>query len=136
MKIKYLVPLFTATLLLLSASECEFNYTDGEGILKGKISIGPLCPVERDPPDPACLPTKETYEAYPVGVWTANGRRKIADLKPSLDGRYNITLQPGAYLVRLENANRGPGGTNLPVGIKITQDQTTSLDIDIDTGIR
>jgi len=30
------------------------------GVLKGKITICPLCPVETVPPSPGCTPTSET----------------------------------------------------------------------------
>ena len=42
------------------------------GFLEGKITIGPLCPVESVPPDPACQPTQETYNTWPIVVWTKN----------------------------------------------------------------
>ena len=123
-------------ILLMSVSECEFSSMDGSGILEGKITIGPLCPVEKDPPDPGCLPTEDTYKAYPVSIWTSNGRIKVADLHPSLDGKYSVKLQSGKYLVRLDSPGHGPGGSSLPATVSILPDQTTSLDIDIDTGIR
>lgn len=136
MKIKYLIPAFTALVLLTSVSKCDFYGTNNEGILEGKITIGPLCPVEKDPPDPDCLPTRETYEAYPVSIWTSSGKKKITVLNPSLDGKYSVSLNPGEYLLNLETSGYGPGGSNLPAYVTIIPDQTTSFDIDIDTGIR
>ncbi|MEK7081236.1 MAG: hypothetical protein AAB902_02520 [Patescibacteria group bacterium] len=41
------------------------------GFLEGKVTIGPLCPVERTPPDPACQPTEATYKAWQIAVYTA-----------------------------------------------------------------
>lgn len=121
---------------LLFASGCDKQNPQEGGFLIGKISIGPICPVERIPPDPGCLPTAETYKAYPVGVWTANGERKVAQLYPALDGSYKTPLQTGNYLVILETNRRGIGGSNLPAEVTIYSQDDTNLDINIDTGIR
>jgi len=107
-----------------------------KGYLAGVISIGPICPVESVPPYPACLPTAETYKAYPVSVFSNDGKRKIVQLNPSLDGSYITNLSPGNYLVVLEKAQNNLGGSNLPVEISITSLEETFLNISIDTGIR
>ena len=80
---------------LSSVSGCNKQNVEEAGYLEGKISIGPLCPVETDPPEPGCLPTAETYKAYPVSIYTSNGRRKIEQINPALDGTYRIELIPG-----------------------------------------
>ncbi len=115
---------------------CDKFFSHDTGYLEGKISIGPLCPVERVPPDPGCLPTAETYKAYPVSVWTSGGRREMARLNPSLDGFYQVSLVTGKYLVKLDNGNNIPGSSNLPVLVSIAGRDTTVLNINIDTGIR
>lgn len=102
------------------------------GILEGKVSIGPLCPVERNPPDPSCLPTEATYQAWPIGVW--QGKTKVSKIVVKADGTFTIELPKGTYTVNLENNNRF--GANLPAAIEIKSGKTTTLDIDIDTGIR
>lgn len=115
---------------------CE-DETNGEnGSLKGSISIGPICPVERDPPDPGCLPTVETYKAYPVYVWTANKSRKIAKIEPELDGSFDMELPPGNYTVDLSEEQKMIGSSNLPQKIAIEPHETVSISIEIDTGIR
>jgi hypothetical protein len=92
--------------------------------------------VETVPPDPACLPTAETYKAYPVRVFTSDGKIKISQLNPSLDGSFISELPPGSYLVVLEKAQNNIGGSNLPVEVTINSQVTTMLNINIDTGIR
>ena len=115
---------------------CDKLSTQDEGILEGNISIGPICPVETDPPDPGCSPTAETYKAYPVSVWTQDGKSKITLLKPSLDGSYKTDLEPGKYLIILETGRNNIGSSNLPVEVTIMSGEITTLNIDIDTGIR
>ena len=107
------------------------------GFLSGKVSIGPLCPVETDPPDPGCLPTKETYKAWPVAVFSVDGKRLIVQLNPQLDGTYEVEIPAGKYAINLEDQHfSGVGGSNLPVFVEINNADTTRLDINIDTGIR
>lgn len=124
-------------LLLFFSCDQQQEQKSGDGILAGKVTIGPLCPVETDPPDPGCLPTEETYKAWPIAVLSANGNHLITQLHPNLDGTYNVELSGGNYLVNLENqSSYGPGSSNLPSFIEISPSDTTYLDIDIDTGIR
>jgi len=131
---RFLSLIFLAELTLISGCDNKKNLSTG--IFEGNISIGPICPVERIPPDPACLPTAETYKAYPVAVFTANGKSKILQLMPSLDGTFKVELPPGEYLVNLAATPTNIGGSNLPVVISITSEEKTLFDINIDTGIR
>jgi hypothetical protein len=120
---------------LLFLPYCTSSKIEGTGQLKGIVSIGPICPVETDPPLPGCLPTAETYKAYKAGIWTTNGKKLIATINPDLDGDYEIELISGTYLVKLVN-QQTIGGSNLPVLVTINDSGCTVLDINIDTGIR
>ena len=121
---------------LLFISGCDKQKTQEVGFLEGVISIGPICPVEKIPPDPGCLPTAETYKAYPVAIMTSDGRRKIEQINPALDGSFNLELAPGHYLIILEKEQNKIGGSNLPVEVSIIAQKKTLIHIDIDTGIR
>jgi hypothetical protein len=108
-----------------------------EGILKGKISIGPICPVETVPPRPECLPTIETYKAWQTAVWNTSKTKKIQLIHPALDGNFEVILPAGKYLIDFEDTKTNRiGGSNLPLTFTIRSDETTTLDINIDTGIR
>ena len=135
-KIILLISLFLGLLFNFGCERQQEQFI-GKGILAGKVNIGPICPVETDPPNPDCIPTEETYKAWPVAVFTANGKSQIVELHPNLDGTYEVELSAGKYLVNLENRQTsGPGSSNLPVIIEINPSDTTRLNIDIDTGIR
>ena len=121
---------------LVFVSCCEMERSGETGFLEGSISIGPICPVETDPPDPQCLPTAETYKAYPVGVWTTDGTRKIALINPALDGTYKTELASGNYLFILESKQNSIGSSNLPAEVSVIPENKTILNIVIDTGIR
>ncbi len=120
---------------LLLFSGCDKQAEPENGFLEGTISIGPLCPVETDPPAPECLPTAETYKAYPVYVCTPDGSKKIALISPALDGSFKTELAPGKYLVVLDKEQR-IGSSNLPQEVTINSFETTLINIEIDTGIR
>ena len=106
-----------------------------QGYLQGTVSIGPLCPVERNPPDPNCLPTQATFDAHPVWVWDSGHNNKIQRLMPDPNGNFNATLDEGAYVADLD-AHAGVGSSNLPAAVAIKAGQATTLDVSIDTGIR
>jgi hypothetical protein len=136
---RYILTNSIATVFLVAilfVSGCSQLTHEENGYLEGVITIGPICPVERIPPDPGCLPTAETYKAYPVNVFTSDGNRKISQLTPSLDGAFRIELPPGKYLVVLESAKSNIGSSNLPAAVSISPLGKTLLNIAIDTGIR
>jgi hypothetical protein len=128
-----LVPLIFTLILLMPG--CVKTLSDDKGILEGTIYIGPICPVETDPPSSDCLPTAETYKAYPVGVWNSDGTLKIADINPSLDGSFILSLAPGQYLVKLGKETT-IGGSNLPMHVTVIAIEKTVISVNIDTGIR
>jgi hypothetical protein len=131
----YLV--LSAILIVLVFSCTEKKMITGSGVLKGKISIGPLCPVQKDPPDPGCLPTKETFLSWATAVWTMGKKTKIAQLNPNLDGIYRVELPAGDYILDFEvTRTNGVGGSNLPSPVSISRLDTTIFNINIDTGIR
>ena len=133
--LKYL--LLSAIFIVVVFACTQKNQVTGVGILKGKISIGPICPVQKDPPDPGCLPTKETYKAWATAVRTVNKKTKIATLDPTLDGNYQLGLPAGNYIIDFEVARTNSvGGSNLPATVSISNINTTTFNIDIDTGIR
>jgi hypothetical protein len=133
--LKYLA--LSAILIAVYYSCTKQNQIIDYGVLKGKISIGPLCPVERIPPDPACLPTAETYKAWATAVWTSKKKAKIATINPNLDGIYQIRLPAGDYIIDFNVVPKNiVGRSNLPSVVSIGNMDTTIFNISIDTGIR
>ncbi len=104
-----------------------------KGFLQGKISIGPVCPVEKNPPDPNCLATEQTYLAYPLSVYSTVGgiSTKVLEFHGDKNGFYRIELPAGFYEIKLEKGLR-----NFSKNVEIKANETTILDIEIDTGIR
>ena len=125
--------LLLAVLLNWSCDQQQMQIVE-KGFLEGKVTIGPLCPVETVPPDPACQPSQDTYDAWPIVIWTADKKTKIATIDPELDGNYFADLPKGSYLIDLDKQHRFD--KSLPALINIEPNETSLLNIDIDTGIR
>lgn len=121
---------------LLFMAGCEKRLTNETGFLEGVISIGPICPVESVPPRTDCLPTAETYKAYPVSVYSSDGTISVAHIIPALDGTFRTELVPGNYLVMLEPNQNRVATSNLPAEVSIVSSGETIINISIDTGIR
>jgi len=122
-------------LFLLSFQRCEKTNNGENGTIIGNISIGPICPVEKDPPDPGCLPTAETYKAWPVYIGSLNGSVKTL-ISPGADGSFLMELAPGKYYLTLEKQQNGIGSSNLPMEVIVNPGKETDISIEIDTGIR
>lgn len=114
--------------------------TDGLGRIVGTVRIGPICPVERIPPAPACRPTPEMFARVKVVIRSADGETiRQADLDD--EGNYSVELESGTYLVGTNRHGFGLGGREPPTRapgarVDLAAGETERVDIDIDTGIR
>ena len=134
--IKYLFLSVIVVVTLISSCTKQSMVT-GNGVLKGKISIGPICPVETIPPRPECLPTRVTYNAYATAVWTSDKKNMLKTIVPNDDGTYQIDLPAGDYILDYVTPRTfGAGGSNLPSAFSIADKDTLTLNVSIDTGIR
>ncbi|HEX7275893.1 MAG TPA: hypothetical protein VF244_00825 [Acidimicrobiales bacterium] len=101
----------------------------------GTVRFSPVCPVESDPPDPACAPRpgRATVElARADGIVVALDR--TGD-----DGAFAITVPPGAYQVLAfpaQAAGVGGGCQADPAEVTVAADTSTTVAVSCDTGIR
>lgn len=131
MKSKSIIAIFLVLTLLLGA--CT-NKPAATGILEGKVTVGPLTPVER---------AGVTPPAPPAEVFTSRGIEILQDghsdiyktIHFNADGTYNVSLPEGSYTVRLLSSGIDRAA-ELPATVKITAGEVTELNINIDTGIR
>lgn len=135
LKIMYnhLIRLCIMLLLLVSFASCNQGPQEF-GILEGKVTIGPLVPVLREgevPPTPA----PEVYSAREIVVYKKDGVTEFARLQIDSNGTYHGELPVGTYVIDINRIGID-SAANLPIEIKITTISKTTLDIDIDTGIR
>lgn len=116
---------------------CEFaecpSIGSTVGILSGKVTIGPICPVER-----VGVPCPVPSEAYLSREFIAVGTdgKTVASFHADPDGSYNVSLAPGIYVVKSAKTGIGYFSKDLPATVTIVSGQTVTLNINIDTGIR
>ena len=101
------------------------------GIIEGKVTIGPICPVQRI--DEPCDTSPEAFDTRKILVYKNN----VIVKKISLDGEGNFRteLNTGTYAVDINHIGIDRSN-DVPREIVIEAGKTTVLNIDIDTGIR
>jgi uncharacterized protein YegP (UPF0339 family) len=111
-----------------------FKFTNSKqtqtGTLKGHVTIGPFCPVEKV--NTTCAGPTNPYVGIQIVV-NQNGKQ-ITTQNLSADGNYSFDLPAGNYAI-----DRNSPGYNFahdPLNATVTAGQTTLLNINIDTGIR
>ena len=127
---KYVILLFAIVAFFISGCSSPGLQT---GILQGKVTIGPISPVQRlgETPTIPC----EVYEARKIMVYDEKGNKLIQQIDIDCDGRYITELKPGVYTIDINciGIDRSP---DVPQKVEIKSSITVRLDIDIDTGIR
>lgn len=127
---KGVLAVMLAALILVSGC---ITQPQQKGHLVGKVSIGPICPVERV--GVPCEPSPEQYAARKVMVYSLGGLVKVGEATPDAKGHYSIALDPGSYYVDVVHSGIG-GVQGVPANVTIESGKNTTLDISIDTGIR
>lgn len=67
------------------------------GTIYGTVLLGPTCPVVQDPPDPKCA--DKPYQTR-LAVTTKDGARVIKEFSSNAQGKFNIEIPPGTYMIR------------------------------------
>jgi hypothetical protein len=98
----------------------------------GVVTAGPVCPVEKNPPDPACAP--RPVAGAVLVVQDAAGT-EVARITTEADGTFFAELPAGFYVVTPQPAN-GLMGTAGPQSVTVTDGAAVRLDLTYDTGIR
>jgi hypothetical protein len=103
------------------------------GAVTGNVTAGPVCPVERVPPDPSCAP-RPVAGALLIVQTTAG--REVARTTSAADGTFHLTLAPGAYhLVPQPVAAYMGTAPRIDFRVEVGE-PTPELEVSYDTGIR
>ena len=70
-----------------------------QGFMEGHLKIVVIRAVE---PDNMPQPAPETYAEYPLIILSQDGKREIARLTADKSGKYRVALQPGDYILALQ----------------------------------
>jgi hypothetical protein len=102
--------------------------------VSGRATAGPVCPVERNPPDPACA-ARPVPGAVLIIQEAGTGQEKVR-VTTDHDGRFSVALAPGAYRLAPQPVAGLMGGAH-PVDFRVEAGQSTPpLVVSYDTGIR
>lgn len=102
------------------------------GTLDGKVIASPTCPVEpvAHPCSPAPVPHR------PITIQTPDGKL-VQTVTTDANGHFSATLPAGSYVLRVAIE---PGTVGIrqmtPGNVSITAGKTTTITIELDTGIR
>ncbi len=123
----------TAVMIAVSKSSTppQVSKVGGTGTIEGSVTIGPICPVERE--GVPCIVPPETYTSRNVVVYAMDQASVIQQMALDTEGNYSLSITPGIYWVQIQPAGIGPGEKK-PIEVKLNE--TIRLDFDIDSGIR
>ena len=121
--------------LLLAGGACTSPTEVDEvpGVLEGKVTIGPICPVERE--GQPCPTPPEAYAARRILVFDARKSRVIERILIDSQGQYRVSLKPDQYVIDIDHIGID-SSSDVPRTIRVSSGATVTLNIDIDTGIR
>ncbi|MBC7877361.1 MAG: carboxypeptidase regulatory-like domain-containing protein [Anaerolineales bacterium] len=96
--------------------------------IEGAVTIGPMCPVmQEDVPCP-----DQPYQAT-LTVLTTSGE-KVTQFQTDENGRFQIELAPGDYVLHPESPNTLPFAAD--ISFTVIERKFTLLEISYDSGIR
>lgn len=114
--------------------KCEFAQCPATGSsgITGTVLLGPICPVQREPPDPQCA---DKPYATSLVVTTVSGERIIKEFKSDSNGTFRVAVPPGEYAVRsAATADTLPRCDEQLVVVRASE--YTAITFRCDTGIR
>ncbi len=99
-------------------------------MVKGKVTLSPVCPVERIPPDPACAP--KPY-ATTIKIFSVVGNNLIRTVQTDGNGKYSVNIPFGNYNFQASGGSVYP---SCPIKKVSVNSNLINVDISCDTGIR
>ena len=106
--------------------------TAGKTGIRGSVTAGPTCPVEREPPDPSCAP--HPVQGAVIVVRDASGA-EVDRTVTSSTGTYFSAVGAGTYVVEPQPVT-GIMGTPSSQHVVVAAGERATADFDYDTGIR
>jgi hypothetical protein len=122
--------------LLLTLAACSSGVATpsappGTGLAITAVA-GPVCPVERIPPDPACAPRPVAGATVIIG----NGEQQnLATVVLDAQGAAVVSLPAGDYVVQPQQVT-GLMGTAAVTNVAVVDGTLTPVVLSYDTGIR
>jgi hypothetical protein len=122
----------------LLALSCQQPLGPETVLLQGAVTIGPISPVEKPGECPPVSP--EVFAARKLLIYDESGRYLVREvyftqIGNGATGYYTAQLAPGTYTMDINHMGMDTAD-NLPQKITVAADETITIDVHIDTGIR
>jgi hypothetical protein len=119
-------------LALVVAAQGTGGAAGATGVIEGEVTARPTRPVER-----ADSPSPVLYVAHRrVAIETPSGAT-VATTTTDANGRFSVAIPPGSYVVRVAIVPGTVGiRQNSPGDVTVIANQTNTVDIELDTGLR
>ena len=128
MKFRIILLMVALSAMLISCG----GIRQANGVLEGKVSIGPITPVQQSTPVPT---PPEVYAARKVLVYDSEHNKLLYTVNLDDNGNYRIEFEPGTYVVDINYVGIDRS-SEVPKTIEIEPGITVVLNISIDTGLR
>ena len=107
-------------------------------LLQGAVTIGPISPVEM-PCESHPVPLEVFSSRYLI-IYDESGKNLVREvyftqIGQGATGYYTAQIAPGTYVVDINHIGIDTAA-NLPQKITVSADETVTIDVNIDTGIR
>ena len=107
-------------------------------LLQGAVTIGPVSPVERPGVSPPVPP--EVFNSRFLIIYDESGEKLVREvyftqIGSGATGYYTAQVAPGTYVVDINRLGVDTAD-DLPITITVSADETITIDVHIDTGIR
>jgi len=123
--------LLTLALLLGACGRGGSQASDGgPGTIRGRVLLGPTCPVEQV--SSPCAPRPMPHVL--VRVVDANGS-VLADATSDDTGRFDLAVEAGSYLLTA-SIDEDPGRSVEPTRVQVTAGSVVRANVLVDSGIR
>jgi hypothetical protein len=111
---------------------------DESVLLQGAVTIGPIWPVEQ--PGESRPVSPEVFSSRYLIIYDETGEKLVREvyftqIGQTAVGYYTAQIAPGTYVIDI-NRLGVDSADGLPVTIDVAVDETVTIDVDIDTGIR
>jgi len=114
---------------------CEFTECPAVKLsgITGIALLGPMCPVEKIPPDPKCAdrPYKTDLVATSPG-----GTQIFQQFSSDINGKFSVDLPPGDYIIESVPDGKIFSHCQSQGAIAVEKNKYTNITLHCDTGIR
>lgn len=117
-------------------AECpiiEEPVAESYGSIVGTVLLGPVCPVERIPPDPECAPRPLATKFM---LLSADLSKTVKTFSSDAQGKFIVDVPPGKYIVQPQSSNLPFPRCESSEVLTVPINDSVEVTISCDTGIR